>query len=527
MAIRGLSTQGSLKFASSGSGVVLLLWAVAVAVSGRPLLESSVLVLLQVVVSFVALFILVNRSAYRTATSGPGLLQFVALHVLLYYGVANIIPALVPELRPEMVVSMTTYRIPSSPVTAYADATFSALLLLLGLACGCQLAEMLVPVRRRLRSKLDEPRFSWLPGYGLAMTSCVVLLGLVGAGTVLYGFQFASLLTSETVANFSIGDQLLFHGLFWFLPLAPLLGAAAYVQAGSVSTRRRALALLVLSTIIMLILLTAWRTRSTAMLAVALPLALLVYAGEISLRRIAIPGAILTVVVYVGITAVRLSSLPGLLAGGDWSVAPMSEVLSAIGTMQGERTIAERGLSDLSYRTAGLEPVAALLDAQQRHEIDPKWGVVIVSGMLQALPAGLRPEFEIPERVKTAPSLWGVFEPGDWVTTLLAEVVLDFGPVWLVLPAVVAGAFLAGIERVLLRLGRHSLFEGLLIVRMAYLVYFIAFGDSIASATLQFFKATIGYSVLLVLFGVFASVRLNQVPAHRGLRNIGGSVVKS
>ena len=138
----------------------------------------------------------------------------------------------------------------------------------------------------------------------------------------------------------------------------------------------------------------------------------------------------------------------------------------------------------------------------------------MLAGFRQALPAAMRPDFEVPERVKTAPSNFGIFTEGDWVTTFEAEAVLDAGAALTFLPGIVAGFLLGAIDRALLRIGNVAGFDGVLVARMAFLIYPIAVGGSLADMTLLFLKATAGYVVLFVLLGlcVNAVARQRAVP---------------
>ena len=492
----------------AGTGLLSGLWLVAALLSSRPLSESLLLVLVQALLTFLALLIFFKTLPRAPSASGPGLMPILAAHVLLYYGIANVSPALFPEQRPAFFLLIN--RIPQSSAGAYAVASEAAILFLLGAALGSHLAKGLVPLSRPKPHLLGGAAYyTWLPNYRVSLVACLALLLIVVLGTSIYGLRFGTLLTEEEVINMSLGQQLLFHGLFPFLPVAPLLAASAYVQAGSVLQKRRAWRLLVVSTLLIVVMLALWRQRSTAMIAVLLPVLLLVYTGRFAWWRTVVRLLVLIPLAYALVTMVRISDLPGLVSAAGSSGLRISKMISSLGKQSGYETVLGQALFDASYRTAGLEAVAALLEAQTR-ELEPRWGIVIQSGFLQALPASLRPKFYMPERVKTAPSYYGVFREGDWVTTMLAEFVLDFGPVWLFFPAVLAGLGLALIDRLLLRLGAQLPLQGLLVLRLPWLIYLIQIGSSVADMTLLFFKGTVGYAALLLILGFLANVRVRR-----------------
>jgi hypothetical protein len=224
----------------------------------------------------------------------------------------------------------------------------------------------------------------------------------------------------------------------------------------------------------------------------------------IDARRLAFPTLLLVGGVYAAITAVRISGLERAVWEGQGRI-DASELLDAIGRRDPGQSILGRALFDASYRTAGLEPVAALVAAQRTGHLRPQEGRVAISGFKQALPAAWRPELAVPERVKSAPSHFDVFTEGDWVTTFEAEAVLDAGAAFTFIPGLLGGLLLGVVDRLLVRAGNANGFDGVLVVRMAFLLYPIAIGASLADMTLLFFKATAGYAVLFVLAGLLAA----------------------
>jgi hypothetical protein len=86
------------------------------------------------------------------------------------------------------------------------------------------------------------------------------------------------------------------------------------------------------------------------------------------------------------------------------------------------------------------------------------------------------------------------------VTTFLAELALDFGPLALIGPAVLVG-FLFGLADCLLFLVGNSsaALQGVLILRIPWLLTFHLMGSSAADLLAFFFKANIGYTILLVI----------------------------
>ena len=369
------------------------------------------------------------------------------------------------------------------------------------------------PLRCSQRLSITDS-YCWLPSYKLSMRSCVVLLVLVVVGTIQYGIYYytGSVLSEEMV---SLYQKMFLYGLFSFLPMAPMLAAAALVQATVPRQRRLARWVFAGACLMTFMTLAIWGMRSTAMLALAMPLGLFIYAGEVDWRKIVLPAVGLIMVVYGAVTVIRGSELLSLLAQpSDITHLSRSDVVSAVMTAQNENLgVAQRALGDASYRAAGLEAVAALIQAQTDAQISLQWGKTIQAGFMQALPASLRLALDIPERIKTAPAYFGIFQPGDWVSTFLAELVLDFGPFFLLLPAVLVGFGLGFVDRTLLGLGQRPALEGILILRLAFLVFIISNGTSFADMTLLFFKATIGYTALFILLG---NMPLISVKLKRG-----------
>lgn len=488
-------------------GLITVAWLTAALVSNYPLAEGLGLVVLQSVLAFFTFAVLVRSLSPQQELYGPRFNFFIGLHVLLYYGLSNVIPALLPELRPETI----TTPIPTSPVGMYSLATVAAALLLLGLMLGFWLASRLWPLPCRHSLRMANT-YAWLPPYKLAILACVSLLALVMVGTIKYAAVYdTQMMMGEALANMPFKQQLFFHGLFYFLPLAPVLAAAAFVQAVGYRQRRSTRWLLVIACLMTIMALLTWGMRSVAMLALAMPLGLLVYAGKVNWRKVVLPAFGLVVIVYGVITIVRGSDFRSLLAQTpDITQLSMSEVGSALTTRGENQGVMKRALSDASYRTAGLEATAALIQAQTEAHFPLAAGKTIRAGFMQALPASLRPAFEIPERIKTAPFNFEIFQTtGDWVTTLLAEFVLDFGPFLLFFPAVLAGFGLTFIDRALLGMGRRPALAGLLILRLAFFLFMIVHGDGLADMTLKFFKATIGYTALFILLGNITRISLN------------------
>ncbi len=254
-------------------------------------------------------------------------------------------------------------------------------------------------------------------------------------------------------------------------------------------------------------LLTLWGIRTAAIFSVLLPLALLGYSRRVKWRNLILPTLAFVIVVYGVVTLARQSNLNQIVEG--WLGAGQPSLRGNVSSMyvsQERLSILDKTLADASYRTAGLEAVAAIVGAQQEKRLSPRWGLTIVAGMRQALPAMLRTRFEDPAIIKLAPSESGIFQPGDWVTTLLAEFTFDFGPVGLFLPAVASGLFLSMISNGLLQLGQIKILEGLLIARIAFFVYLVTIGDSLARSSVLFLKACIGYILVLVLLGVLVDL---------------------
>ena len=481
------------------------LWTAGALLSPRRSVWLAGLVAAQTALVWFAFFVCTRRIRRGGLSSGPDVVQVLAAHVLLYYGVTNLIPALFPDLRAWQLGIM---RFPLASEWAFLASTLAACLFLLGVLVGNAAASRAWARTTKAHRPTEVPVDAWLPGYRLSIAACAVLMVLVGLGSYVYGWQWDTTLTEAYVAGMRWYEQLFFHGLFPFLPLPPLLAAAAVLQARRRTEKAAAIAMLLVSSLAILGLLMLWRMRTAAMLAVVLPMVLFAYTRRISWRRFWVTGALLAAGAYVAITFVRTSDLPLLFASGDPGRQQLGNVLAAAGSRSGASGIGGTMLLDSSYRLAALESVSALVEAQEGGSLKLQWGRTTASGFIQALPARWRPADGVPERLKTAPSHFGVFTAGDWVASVLAEAVIDFGP-WLAwLPGILVGFLLTAIDRVLLDVGRSPDFAGLRIYRLAWFVGILQFEVSLADRTLMFFKATIGYIALFLVIGYVARVRL-------------------
>ena len=471
-------------------------WIVAALLSPYPFAAAVPFILAQFALTTLLLGLLaVSRKVWKE--TGPDTTAFVALHGLIYYGFANVVPVFFRDTRPLELKLLMEERIPEAGLAAYAGATLAAIGLVAGAALG---ARIVLAAAGEIRLRAGENRrIPWLPGASTSAGILAVLVVVVLAGSARFGLDFAVTLSDENVRELGLLDQLLLHGLFWFLPLGPSLAATVYLQARR--PRRATTVILVATSVILVAVVAVWRMRSTAMIAAALPFLLLGLTGRIDIRKWFGAVAVLLAVSYAAVTAVRISDLETLVTTSRGRPLDSSEVRDAVARRSGDQTVAGRAFFDFSYRAAGLEPVAALCEAQEKGQLRLQGGRVVVAGFLQSLPARLRPQQDLPLRVKTAPAVLGVFGEGDWVTTFLSEAVLSFGIWATVLYGFAAGLLIALIERLLVLFGSRPLFEGFLILRYAFLLYFVTAGADLATMTALFFKATIGYLAMFVLVG--------------------------
>ena len=132
-----MNTSGKIKISIITlilPGVISMAWLIAALLSNRPLSESLMLVLAQTVLAFFTFGVLTKTFPRQQTVYGPRLIFVIGLHVLVYYGLSNVIPALLLELRPQNLMT----HIPVSPAWAYALATIAAALMLLGIVVGSQ-----------------------------------------------------------------------------------------------------------------------------------------------------------------------------------------------------------------------------------------------------------------------------------------------------------------------------------------------------------------------------------------------------
>lgn len=499
----------------AGSAALLLggIWAIAGLGSTRPWHVALALAATQGALTCLAGLILATAVDEAPTGRSPRVIHMLCLHTLLYYGIANLSPALFPDRRPLLVQLFPT--VPGgTPGTAYVWATLAAILLLIGATAGASRRSDLREVPPAPPGERGGEHPDWLPGYATSLAVAAVLVLVLVLGTARFGLEWGAILEAETPPAFGFVDQLLLYGALPWIPVIPLLAASAYVTARDGRRRRWALVALGMAAAIVMAGMAIWRMRSTAMAALILPLALLAYLGRMRWRSILVPSAALAVVAYAVVTVVRLGDIPSLVArGGGTSAIDRVDVVDAVRASSSDSGVLESAAVDASYRAAGLEPVAAILYAQDKGEISPGYGRTVAAGFLQALPAATRPDLANSPPIKFAPARRRVFQPGDWVLTVLAELVYDFGPVLLVVPAVVVGFLLRAIDDLLLGLGSRDGMEGFRVIRLAWLVAIVFFEFSLADRTLLFFKATMGYSVLIVATGAaVAAWKATRVP---------------
>lgn len=489
-----------------GTGVWIGLWSIAAFQTQLNRTEALTLVGVQGILAGVALWVLTASLPQMQSRGGPWMLPVFSLHVILYYGVFNIIPALLPEWRPELIVMLVLYRIPASPISSYTIATAAAIMLLVGVQLGSHITQMI-----RCRSANDavlpalDGRVSWMPGYNVSISISVSLTAVILLATMRYGPEFGLLMTDlDRVRALPFWEQLLYHGIFPFLPLPSLLATNAALIAPSVRARRWSVVLLVVVAILGIASLSVWGMRTPALMVFALPMCLLVYAQKVNWKLLILPSILLGGGVYTVVTIARLGEIGFQLRGDKTSV---SQIMSLIQSSGENDQLLQQVISDISYRNSGLEASASLITGQEMGAIPhPLYGEVTAAGFLQALPASLRPQSDIPKRLKTAPAHYGWFAPGDWVTPLLCEVLLDSGP-WLALfHGILIGILLTFVDDLFLQIGQHPTFQSVLVIRFGWLLLLLH-APSVAELTLMFLKASVGFALFFVFISFVSRIR--------------------
>jgi hypothetical protein len=474
---------------------------IGTAVSKYSLTETLPLYLVQFVLTYIAIINILNSDLISSLTEGPNILSLLALHVLLYYCIANIFPAIIPEQRTYF--SQMMNKIPESDVGYYFLSSVAAVVFLVATVLGYYACNSLFKNFSVHRSRLNSfSNVPWLPSYQTSLLFSSVLMICIIYATIMYGWKTGTILTDENIIEFTFFEKLTFHGSIYFLPVPPILGSSAYIQANSLKQKKYALWLFGLSCLVTLLCLIIWRQRSTAMIAVSLSICLLGYTNTIPWKKLILPIILSVVIAYSLVTIVRESALPALISmSGDLSGTSAAEMISAIQPESNDMGILSSFLNDMSYRTAGLEGVAAIIMAQERGNIELMMGRVTFAGFKKSLPMSLRGENTFDDRIKTAPSFYGVFDEGDWVTTILAEQVMDYGIFILFLPSFVIGFLLCAIDALLYYMGSMPSCDSLLVIRISWLLYIISNGGCLSDLTLNFIKATIGYTFMLLIIG--------------------------
>jgi len=481
---------------------IFIIWSIAGLISDRPIEDAFILVLTQSGISICAFILLYKFIPSRRV--GPEFGFIICLHYFIYYSISNIVPALLPGIRP-IKIQVMLERIPLASAWSYGIASIASGLLVFGLIIGAYLSQKFLPL---LPIDKREAKFIWFPGYRLNVYACNFILLVVIYGTLRFGLN-EIMVSEQLFTDLSLFQQMVFHGLFYFLPIAPLLAAFALVRATTLKQRRFTYWLLAMACLITFFDLSILGQRSTAIIALLVPIVFLAFIGKINFRQIILPTLVGMVFIYAGVTLVRDSNLRYFLSNKDSDIS-LKTFTSILTTQNENKDVLGHAIADISYRTAGLEAVAAFIQKHNEDVLAYQYGITVGSGFIQALPRALRHIDEMPEQIKIAPSYLGIFDPGDWVTTILAEFTLDFGPFWLFFPAIIAGFIFGMIDRILLIMGQTPQLEGLLILRIVFLLYIISNGGSLAGMTLLLFKATIGYTILLIFISTITRISISK-----------------
>jgi hypothetical protein len=452
-------------------------------------------------VSTTTLTFLLSFFIFRDYSSKSSLIQIISFHFLIYYGIFNVIPALVSDWRPDNISTMLS-RIPKTGIIFYSIASLSAILFFLGCIFGVSIYNFFFKGHLDIKSNAKK----WfLPDSYLCLNIGIFLNVIQIVSLFLFSLN-SNLSTDDEILNLTFIEQIVFHGVTYFSSISILLYVSAYVQSNNIITKKHIKVATIFSIVINLLTVFVLGQRSTVLISFMLPVLYLITNGKMKPSRVLLPFLLISFILYSFISFFRDSNVKALLTVAMNNEVEIIEISKEVVSSKGNFDLITRGIGDISYRTAGLEACAAIIQSQSKGELDYQWGNTIYSGILQSLPRIFRNSDYIPERIKTAPYKFGVFDEGDWVTTILAEFVLDFGPFLIIFPALFLGLVLAFIDHFFLIIIRSKYFKSLSIVRIAFLIFLLSNGGSFSEITFLFFKAVSGFAFVFVIITIISNI---------------------
>ncbi len=475
---------------------ISLLWIFLSFLSKGNFIEISSLIFLQIILTFVLVFFAFKDYSYKSA-----LIQIISIHFLIYYGLFNIIPALIPEWRPDN-ISIMLSRIPKSDIFYYSIATFSSILFFLGCISGVYTYNYFF--NRNLKD-IKYANNWFLPNSKLSLYIGFFLIFIQLLSLFLFALN-SDLVSDDDLLNLNFFEQIIFHGVTYFSTVSILLFVSAHINSTNLKTKKHIKLAIIFSIIISLFVVVILGQRSTVLISFLLPVLYLLTNGKIKFSKIIFPFLVIAFTLYTVVSFFRDSNVKMLLTILKNNEINFTEITKDVSSSKDNFDLITRSIGDISYRTAGLEPCAAIIESQYNNQLNYKWGTTIYSGILQALPRFFRNTDYVPERIKTAPYQYGIFGEGDWVTTILSEFVLDFGPFLIFIPAIFLGLVLALIDHIFLFMINFKLLKSISIIRLSFLIFLLSNGGSFAEITFLFFKAVFGFTMIFILLTYLSNI---------------------
>jgi hypothetical protein len=485
-------------------------WIIISFFSKGDLFDISSLLLLQILLTFILSFFI-----FRYYPKKSSLIQIVSLHTLIYYGLFNVVPALVIDWRPEN-ISIMLSRIPKSDIIFYSLSTLASVLFFFGCVFGIIVYNYFF--NRKILSKSYSMNW-FLPSSKLCLNIGIFLIIIQIISLFLFALN-TNLITDDDILKLNFFEQVVFHGITYFSNISILLFVSAYTQCIDLEKRKHIKIVTIFSVLISLAVVIVLGQRSTVLISFMLPILYLLTNGKIKMTKVFLPFLLFSFILYSVVSFFRDANVKAILSIAKSNEIDLIEASKDVSSTKDDFNLVTRGIGDISYRTAGLEPCAAIIQSQFKGELNYQWGNTIYSGILQALPRFFRNSDYIPERIKTAPYNFRVFDEGDWVTTILSEFVLDFGPFLLVFPAIVLGIILAFIDHVFLSLIRYNFFESFSIIRISFLIFILSNGGSFSEITFLFFKAVSGFAFIFIIISLVSNVSFKSQKYFHDLSNL-------
>lgn len=442
--------------------------------------------IVQALLVFFVFFLWTQSPEWRNPFIGPGLISALSIHALMFYGPLNI-----PSMMFPFKAAQSNYAAP----IYFLIGTISALLEFIGTVLGISIVRILAHDRK--------PKYAcelWLPRRQTAL-----FVGLsITMGLIYNVFKYPARIMMLEMADEPIFYQLIYYGVEYCLGFGPFFVAVGLSEHLKNKHHHMSKLLFGIVLFVNFSCFIIWGMRTWSMISLTLPFVFLFFKSKIQIKKFTVWILLIGLVAYSFVTIFRYSHATVFIeraaqtkTGVFIDISLMD--LFALSTQPlGDSSVAGNWLYDLSYHFAGLDPVAAALVAQAENRVAPQLGKVIYSGVMSALPHWLRPEGAIENSSKLIGINLGILRPMDNIITSLFENVVDFGPIFLIIPSLVMGFILGMIDRLLYKAGENLKLEGFRVVRIVWLLGLCFGAMSFGSSTIDSAKRLSGLMFFVV-----------------------------